>query len=110
MSQLLSLMLGVHLVFAQVGRPHEDAWFGIDKLKHFFMSAFIESVSYSILQAAKANHSTARAGAIGFTAAIGMAKEIHDKRTPGNIFSVRDLTWDGAGIVTGAALLAHTIR
>lgn len=89
---------------------HPDAWFGIDKIKHFFMSAFINSVAYSALQAAGANHSSAMAGAVGFTMAVGLGREIHDRRTPGNIFSVRDLTWDAIGTAAGAALTANTIR
>jgi putative lipoprotein len=110
MTQFFSLCLGVNLVFAQVAPPHEDAWFGFDKIKHFFMSAFIESFTYSALQAAHVNHRTALDGAIGVTMAVGVAKEIHDKRTPGNIFSVRDLTWDAIGAGAGAVMLAHTIK
>ena len=110
MSQICSLFLAVNLLFAQVAPPHEDAWFGYDKIKHFFMSAFIESVTYSFLQAARVNHSAAFGGAIGFTMAVGVGREIHDMRVPGNIFSVRDLTWDAVGTAAGAAMLAHTIK
>ena len=110
MNQFLSLCLGVSLVCAQVAPPHKDAWFGIDKIKHFFMSAFIESVTFSALQAAHVNHRTAIGGAIGVTMAIGVGREIHDKRTPGNIFSVRDLTWDAIGASAGAVMLSHTIK
>jgi len=110
MNQFLSLCLGVNLVCAQVAPPHQDAWFGIDKIKHFFMSAFIESLTYSALQAARVNHRTALGGAIGVTMAFGVGREIHDKRTPGNIFSVRDLTWDAIGATAGAVMLAHTAR
>ena len=74
------------------------------------MSAFINSVSYSALQAARVNHHSAMAGAIGITMAAGLAREIHDMRVPGNIFSVRDLTWDAIGTAAGAALTSHTIR
>jgi len=42
--------------------------------------------------------------------AVGVGREIHDKRTPGNIFSVRDLTWDAVGATAGAVLLAQTRR
>ena len=38
----------VAIVFAQPG----DAWFSRDKLKHFLVSAFAQSVSYATLQAA----------------------------------------------------------
>ena len=87
-----------------------DSWFGIDKIKHFFMSAFIESVSYSALQAAHANHRSAIAGAIGITAAFGVGKEIHDYRNPNNHFSIQDLSWDAIGAGAGLVLLSHTIR
>ncbi len=89
---------------------HPDGWFGIDKVKHFFMSAFINSVSYSALQWAGVNHSSARTAAIGITMAAGLGRELHDMRVPGNIFSVRDLTWDAIGTAAGASLTAHTIR
>lgn len=79
-----------------------DSWFGADKIKHFFMSAFIESLTFSGLQAMGAHRNAAFAGAIGTVAGIGIAKEMHDKRTKG-LFSVRDLSWDAAG--AGAALL-----
>lgn len=89
---------------------HPDPWFGIDKVKHFFMSAFITSVSYSALQLARANHRSAVAGAVGFSMAVGVGREVHDMRVPGNLFSVRDLTWDAIGTAAGAALVSHTIR
>ena len=110
MNQLFSLCLAVNLVYGQAAALHPDSWFGIDKIKHFFMSAFIESVSYSALQAARVNHRSALGGAIGITLAFGVGREIHDKRTPGNIFSVRDLTWDAIGAAAGSVLLSHTIR
>jgi putative lipoprotein len=106
----LSLSLAINLVYGQTAVAHQDAWFGIDKIKHFFMSAFIESVAYSALQAARVNHRPALGGAIGVTMAVGISREIHDKRTPGNIFSVRDLTWDAVGATAGAVLLSQTRR
>jgi uncharacterized protein YfiM (DUF2279 family) len=109
-NRLLSLSLAINLVYGQAAIAHQDAWFGIDKLKHFFMSAFIESVAYSALQAAHVNHRPALGGAIGVTMAVGIGREIHDKRTPGNIFSVRDLTWDAVGATAGAVLLSQTRR
>jgi uncharacterized protein YfiM (DUF2279 family) len=109
MNQLLSLSLAVNLIYAQAAVVR-DSWFSPDKIKHFFMSAFIESVTYSALQAARVNHRPALAGAIGVTMAVGVGREIHDKRTPGNIFSVRDLTWDVVGATAGAVLLTQTRR
>ena len=110
MNQLFSLCLVVNLVYAQAAVVHQDSWFGADKIKHFFMSAFIESVAYSALQAARVNHRAALGSAIGVTMAVGVGREIHDKRTPGNIFSVRDLAWDAVGATAGAVLLAQTRR
>jgi putative lipoprotein len=110
MNTILSFCLAVNLIYGQTAVVHTDSWFGIDKLKHFLMSAFIESVSYSALQLAGANHRTAMGGAIGITLGIGVAREVHDRRVPGNLFSVRDLTWDALGTGAGAILSAHTIR
>ena len=109
MNQLFGLCVAVNLVYAQAAVVR-DSWFGPDKIKHFFMSAFIESVTYSALQAARVNHRPALRGAIGVTMVIGVGREIHDKRTPGNIFSVRDLTWDAVGATAGAVLLSQTRR
>jgi putative lipoprotein len=112
MNSLLGICLAINVFYGQTAaaQPHADAWFGVDKIKHFFMSAFIESVSYSALQAAHARHRAAMTGAIGITLGLGLGREIHDMRTPENIFSVRDLTWDVLGTGAGAALLSHTIR
>ena len=109
MNQLFSFCLAANLVYAQVSVVR-DSWFSPDKIKHFFMSAFIESVTYSALQAARVNHRAALGGAIGVTMAVGAGREIHDKRTPGNIFSVRDLTWDAVGAAASAVMLSHTIK
>jgi uncharacterized protein YfiM (DUF2279 family) len=110
LNQICTLLIGASFLFARVAPPHQDGWFGIDKLKHFFMSAFIESVTYSALQAAHANHRSALGGAIGVTMAVGVGRELHDRRMPGNLFSIRDLTWDALGTTAGAVLSSHTIR
>ena len=106
----MSLSLAINLVYGQAAVAHQDAWFGIDKIKHFFMSAFIESVTYSALQAAKVKHRPALGSAIGVTIAVGVGRELHDRRVPGNLFSIRDLTWDAIGTTAGAVMLSHTIR
>ena len=89
------------------GQHARDSWFGADKIKHFFMSAFIESLTFSGLQAGGAHTHAAFAGAIGVTGVFGFAKEFHDKRTYG-LFSVRDLVWDGAGAGAGLVMLRST--
>jgi len=98
-----------HVVFAlQLAAPR-DHWFGADKLKHFFVAAFTQSVAYSALQAARVRHDHALAGAWGVTAAVSVAKEIHDRRTTG-LFSVRDLVWDAAGAGVATLLIDRSIR
>ncbi|HEY0527952.1 MAG TPA: DUF2279 domain-containing protein [Gemmatimonadaceae bacterium] len=109
MNQVLSLCLAVNLVYAQAAVARES-WFGADKIKHFFISAFVESLAFSGLQAAGANRRVALGGGIATSAAIGIAREIHDWRTPGKWFSYRDLTADAVGIGAAAILLRHTAR
>jgi len=109
MNQLAGLCLAVNIIYAQTAVAR-DSWFGIDKIKHFFISAFIESVSYSALQAARVKRRPALTGAIGVSAALGVARELHDRRTPGNRFSYRDLTWDALGAAAAATMLKHTVK
>ena len=86
-----------------------DSWIGADKLKHFFVAAFTQSVAYSALQAAGVRHDRALAGAWAVTAAASVAKELHDLRASG-LFSVRDLVWDAAGAGAASVLLANSRR
>jgi putative lipoprotein len=86
-----------------------DSWFGVDKLKHFFVSAFIQSVSYSALRAVDVNHGEALIGASCVTAALAIGKEFHDLRG-GSVFSARDLVWDAAGAGGSVVLLDRTRR
>ena len=90
-------------------RSAHDSWFGPDKIKHFFISAFIESVAFSSLQAIGAGRDVAFAGALATTAAFAFGREVHDQRTKG-IFSVPDLTWDAAGAGAAALVLRSTQR
>lgn len=80
---------------------------GADKVKHFFVSAFVQSVSFSALRAAGADHRAAQAGAGAATMAVGVLKELRDRHA-GGAFSGADLVWDAAGGLTAAALLNGT--
>jgi uncharacterized protein YfiM (DUF2279 family) len=84
-----------------------NSWLSADKLKHFFVSAFVQSVSYSALRTAHASRHGALAGASAVTLIVGVGKEIHDDRS-GESFSVRDLAWDAAGAGAATALLSRT--
>jgi len=86
-----------------------DNWFGTDKLKHFFVAAFTQSVSYSALQLARVRHDDALAAAWAVTATVSVAKELHDRRAYG-LFSVRDLVWDAAGAGAATLLIQHSVR
>lgn len=89
--------------------PPRDAWFGADKLKHFLVAAFTQSVSYGVLQAARVRHDHAIVGASAATAAVSLGKELYDRRTDG-LFSVRDLVWDAAGAAAATVLLHGAVR
>ena len=83
----------------------KDSIVGIDKLKHFLLSGFVESVTFAGLQAAGANRSASLAGAAGAAATIAIGREVHDRRVTG-LFSFGDLVWDALG--AGAAMLILT--
>jgi len=87
----------------------KDTFLGPDKVKHFFMSAFIESVGFGGMQAVGASRSASIGAATAVTVAAGIGREIHDKITK-NLFSLGDLTWDGLGIASALLLISHTQR
>lgn len=84
-------------------------WFGPDKLKHFFISAFVQSVAYSAVSATGAGRQSSLWGATSVTALYGVGKEIHDRRARGE-FSSADLVWDAAGAGAMTLLLRRTHR
>lgn len=86
-----------------------DAWLAPDKAKHFLMSAFVQGVGYGVLRTGGADHTPALAGATAGTMAVGVGREMWDRRA-GRAFSTRDLAWDAAGAAAAAALLNQTVR
>jgi putative lipoprotein len=84
-----------------------DRWLGEDKLKHFLVSAFVESVSYSALRTTGVRHDPALVSAAAVAVAVGVGKEVHDVRAEG-VFGMKDLAWDAAGAGAAAALLGRT--
>lgn len=82
---------------------------GADKIKHFFMSAFVHSVSFSVARAAGADRSNAQVAAGISSMSVGLLKEMRDARVSGGTgFSVPDLVFDAAGALAAAALLNGT--
>ena len=86
-----------------------DGWFGADKMKHFFMSAFIQSLTYSSVRAAGASHDCAYLSATAATVGFGVGREIYDGRVK-RAFSYKDLVWDGAGLAAGMVLVNNARR
>lgn len=87
-----------------------DRWFGPDKLKHFLLTAFTQSLAYSVTQVTtRGSRSSLLLSASFASAAVGIGKEMHDRRATG-LFSVRDLAWDAAGAGAASLLLVQTRR
>ena len=99
------LMLAFTLHFGAA--PSSDPWFGTDKAQHFFVSAFVQSVSFSALRSTRLSRTNSLIGATVAASAVGIGKEIFDAKHAGDP-SLKDLTWDGAGIVAASLLLVHT--
>lgn len=101
-----ALIFTLHLGVAQTSGDH---WLGADKAKHFFMAAFVQSVSFSGLRLAGLNRNSALIGATIATSAVSVGKELYDARTGGDP-SLKDLAWDAGGIVASSVLLHRTSR
>ena len=103
----LALVLSLH--GGRDEHPGGDRWFSADKAKHFFLSAFVQSVSFSTLRATKMSYGASLAAASALSAAVSVSKEVEDRRRGGTL-SPRDLIWDAAGAVTATTLLRRTAR
>lgn len=95
------------LTIAFVFSIARDPWLGPDKIRHFFMAGFVQSVAYSGLRTLDLKHDVSLTGATTVTAALSVGKEIHDHRA-GYGFSTRDLAWDAAGAASATFLLVRT--
>jgi uncharacterized protein YfiM (DUF2279 family) len=84
-----------------------DSWFGPDKIKHFFLTAFAQSFLYASARAAGVERDDALRASITAAAAGGIAREIYDARVKGR-FSVPDLAFDAAGVWAATAMLRET--
>jgi uncharacterized protein YfiM (DUF2279 family) len=76
-------------------------------VKHFFVSAFVQSAAFSAARAAGMPNSRAQTVAGVTTGVIGIGREVYDRRH-GRIFSAKDLVWDAAGGLAAASLLRRT--
>jgi uncharacterized protein YfiM (DUF2279 family) len=96
------------VVLGPVSRPAGARWFGPDRVKHFFLSFFVQSATYSVARAANAGHQPALIVASGVTAAAAVSKEVWDRKR-GTGFDVGDLVWDALGAGAASALLVRTV-
>jgi uncharacterized protein YfiM (DUF2279 family) len=85
-----------------------DQWFGPDKVKHFFLGAFVQSASFAVLQMAGVRNTAALAGASGMTVAVAATKELRDRSTGAGTPSFRDFGWGVAGAAAVSPLLLRT--
>lgn len=99
-----ALILTLHLGDGGAGA---DRWFGADKAKHFFLAAFVQSVSFSGFRAAGLGRNASLIGATITTSAVSVGKELYDARTGGDP-SLKDLTWDIGGMLAAGLLLHRT--
>jgi uncharacterized protein YfiM (DUF2279 family) len=99
----------VALLFGLAPESRPSRWFSPDRVKHFFLSFFVQSASYSAARAANLGNGPALAAATGVTAAASLAKELSDRRH-GTGFDRRDLVWDALGAGAATALLARTVK
>lgn len=105
-------MRGFLFVLALHGPPEHaggDRWFAVDKAKHFLAAAFVQSAAFSLFRTAGLSRTGAIVGATFATTTVSVGKELYD-RTNGGTPSVKDLTWDAAGMLAATALLSHTER
>jgi uncharacterized protein YfiM (DUF2279 family) len=100
----LALLLTLH--FGGDPKP-ADRWLAPDKARHFFLSVFVESMSFSVLRSAGVGRNASLVGASALTAGLGAGREIYDHFHPGTP-SVKDLAWDGIGIAAAAVVLHQT--
>ena len=102
-------MRGLLLVLTLHRGDHDrgDRWFAADKVKHFVMAAFVETGSFSALRLTGMHRTPALNTAIGVAAGISVGKEVYDRFNGGDA-SLKDLTWDAAGIAAGAVAMHQT--
>jgi uncharacterized protein YfiM (DUF2279 family) len=100
------LLLAVLLVGpVSQNRP---GWFGPDRIKHFFLSFFVQSASYSVARAANLDRTAALGAATAATATAAVSKEVWDRKR-GTGFDRRDLVWDALGAGAASLLLVRTV-
>lgn len=83
-----------------------DNWFGRDKFKHFFASAYLTGFGAALGQQVfdRDKQTGSRYGAI-FGISMGLGKEMVDRYGRHQIFSWKDLAADALGVLFGLFLI-----
>jgi uncharacterized protein YfiM (DUF2279 family) len=105
MMRILAFVVGMNL---SDEHPTGDRWFSADKAKHFFLAAFVQSMTYTSLRTAGLGPDASLAGASAASVGVSIGKELRDRRGGGAV-SAKDLVWDAAGI-GGATVLVRRAR
>ena len=108
----MNLCMLVLCLSLQQGTPQRptDRWLAEDKWKHFFASFVVTALSAAAVRAAGASAETSALVGAGVGTGAGVWKELRDMRSPGDTPSLRDLTWDVAGVDAAAAMAARRGR
>jgi len=88
-------------------RAADDRWFAMDKAKHAGGSfLLVLGEQYVFAHKAALDRDPALALSLAGGAAVGVAKELHDRRLgPTRYFSVKDLVADALGLLLGAGVV-----
>ncbi|MBM3907143.1 MAG: hypothetical protein FJ363_03580 [Gemmatimonadetes bacterium] len=85
-----------------------DPWFARDKYLHAAVSAVVQGAAYSVFRR-DARYTVAAQRASLVTIAVGVGKELYDRRHPARrSASWRDLAWDAVG-GAGATVIAKQV-
>jgi uncharacterized protein YfiM (DUF2279 family) len=102
------VLLALSLSLGPPGPP-PDRWFAEDKLRHFFASFVVTSISAGAARAAGLDPAASAWAGAGVGAGAGVAKEIRDGVRGRGTPSFRDLLWDAVGIAA-SAIVAGQVR
>jgi uncharacterized protein YfiM (DUF2279 family) len=84
-----------------------DPWFSADKYLHFYFSATLTGLGYHVYaDRMNGDENRGKVISVSLTALLGLGKEIYDKKKK-NLFSWKDLAWDGLGIAAGYLLFIN---
>ncbi len=100
---VLVLCAGSVRVARAQGQGDDDEWLGRDKAGHFVASAAIAAGGYGLGALLWDGRGARALSGASLALAAGIGKELYDLGGHGDP-SLRDLTWDVAGTLTGVAL------